>query len=87
MCADLEKGALQCFAYTRKENHRALKLNRIHHIEMNIHSNLSNPQSLFQNHTSIILGVFFLCKIKYLYNSFFLKLKCYKYGRLIMICS
>ena len=54
MCADLGKGALQCFAYTRKENHRALKLNHIHHIEMNIHSNLSNPQSLFQNHTSII---------------------------------
>ena len=54
MCADLAKGALQCFAYTHKENHRALKLNRIHHIEMNIHSNLSNPQSLFQNHTSII---------------------------------
>ena len=59
MCADLEKGALQCFAYTRKENHGDIELNHIHHIEMNIHSNLLNPQSLFQNHTSIIPGVFF----------------------------
>ena len=70
MCADLEKGALQCFAYTLKENHRTLKINRIHHIEMNIHSNLSNLESLFQNRTSIIPEVFFLCQIKYLYNSF-----------------
>ena len=70
MCVDLAKGALQCFAYTRKENHRALKLNRIHHIEISIHSNLSNPQSLFQNRTSIIPEVFFLSQIKYLYNSF-----------------
>ena len=69
MCADLAKGAHQCFSYTRKENQKPLKLNLIHHIEMNIHSNLSNPQSLFQNRTSIIPEVFFLCQIKYLYNS------------------
>ena len=62
MYAELEKGALQCFVYTRKENHRALELNRIHHIEMNIHSNLSNPQSLFQNHTSIIQEFLFSVK-------------------------
>ena len=59
MRADLAKGALQFFSYTRKENHRALELNRIHHIEMGIHNNLSNPQSLFQNHMFMIQGGFY----------------------------
>ena len=42
MCADLAKGALQCFVYTHRENHRALELNRIHHIELGVHNNSSN---------------------------------------------
>ena len=66
-CAELEKGALQCFVYTCRENRRALNFNCIHHNELGIHSNqIHSLDSMLYVYDPG--EIFLICKIKYLYN-------------------